>query len=1134
MNDINSGVNAPVCHPVLSLTLTRFTASKPAVLSKSFALVGNVLDKRPGGNMIAGMAERLTVTLADFAALLPTLKPSQACSYGVAVHDAARIVVAAAVSTSGNGDLPVIARTRDYFAWPEGAGLMMLDYDASDDAPPLSCSELRDALAMACLPLDSAPAIWRPSASSCIHVKGGAELRGIAGQRVYIPVIDAGDIERAGQVLFDRLWLAGHGRYELSKSGAWLARSPIDAAVFQPERFDFNGGAALGAGLEQRLPDPVTFNPDAPYLDTRAALPDLSDAERVMLAALRETLKTPELLERQVQVKEQWVNARVAERLAGMPTPAQAAAKPSLEATYRQAVNGGWLAPQFELTVVKTNGSKTVHRITVEKALAQKTKYHEATCLDPLEPDYPDGASRDVGWLNLAHKPPYITSQAHGGIRYNLGVAPAAEPGLKVSFTPAPGSPWRVIPDDAPDSGDAPDWFGTVVGDAPPDGPDSLLVDGKSLLKHNDAASILFKNEFDSRLFYDPIQLDWFEYQSRLGVFEHRPGLAIEKAVYQAINKHRGSLGFDTGYVSGVTRCLLYEAIAQPKPVVGKICFTNGVLDLATRELLPHSPDFYFTSSLPFAWNADAQRPELVIDWLRAAVGGHDDQVELLRAYLNAVVVGRPDLQRFLELIGAGGSGKGTFVRLAQALVGRGGSHSTRLKELEENRFETANLFNKRLVVIGDAEKWHGSVDVLKSITGEDSIRFEQKHKQGGEDFVYGGMVIIAGNQHTDSNDYSSGIQRRKITVPFDHVVAVSERRDLAAEFEPLLPAVLKWVLDMPQSEVTARLRNTSTHTASLKAARLDALSATNPMVAWLLDNVHFDENVTAQVGDKKRLTISVKDFEGETVTRVEYQHEDTWLYPNYCRWCDQGGKMPVSKNQFSTTLVDVAKNLLNKPYVARARDSSGARCIQGMTLTLPTGRHTQPDPYRPDPAPTPSPWTGSPLTTNDDPRQPTDNLLTTQSIDSDDSIYLEPFLEVNNYLADIAEGERERAAFECAVVAEVENVGGDSGKPCGGNEQGCQYHQNQDVKLSEGCQRVVSESSSRRPADGLTGDAALLATVLALYRGAETDKRLAQKMGWETARVVGAAQALVSVGCAEMRSGMIKPTGRLVAEVAT
>ena len=226
---------------------------------------------------------------------------------------------------------------------------------------------------------------------------------------------------------------------------------------------------------------------------------------------------------------------------------------------------------------------------------------------------------------------------------------------------------------------------------------------------------------------------------------------------------------------------------------------------------MPHSPDYFFTNQLPFDWIPHAPDPTLIIDWLREATGGHDDQVELIRAWFHAVIVGRSDLQRFLEVMGFGGSGKGTLLRLVSAVVGNEAIHSTKIEHLENNRFETAKIFNKKLVVVTDAEKWHGDVSVLKSITGQDPIRFEEKNKQSGDSFTFGGMVMILANQHTASNDYSSGIQRRKITVAFDHVVPAEKRRDLDAEFEPLLPNLIRWALDMPESEVTAYLRTTST-----------------------------------------------------------------------------------------------------------------------------------------------------------------------------------------------------------------------------------------------------------------------------------------------------------------------------------
>ena len=42
------------------------------------------------------------------------------------------------------------------------------------------------------------------------------------------------------------------------------------------------------------------------------------------------------------------------------------------------------------------------------------------------------------------------------------------------------------------------------------------------------------------------------------------------------------------------------------------------------------------------------------------------DQVQVLRAYAKAVVTRRVDLQRYLETLGPGGTGKGTSLNLSQ------------------------------------------------------------------------------------------------------------------------------------------------------------------------------------------------------------------------------------------------------------------------------------------------------------------------------------------------------------------------------------------------------------------------------------------------------------------------------------
>lgn len=613
---------------------------------------------------------------------------------------------------------------------------------------------------------------------------------------------------------------------------------------------------------------------------------------------------------------------------------------------------------------------------------------------------------------------------------------------------------------------------------------------GKEKLVSQQQAAAVISSHFKQALRFDVHHQAWRHYDPADGIFKLRTNLLNEAVLYKKIRELSGDFPFSAAYVAGVTRCLTWETATELTPPAGLICFKNGVLDLQSLRLMPHSPEYGFIAQMPFNWEPDAPDPELVIRWILEAVDGHADQVQLLRAYLNAMITGRADLQRFLELIGFGGSGKGTFIRLAVAVLGEENVHSTTLKQLEENRFETAKLLGKKLVVITDAEKWHGDVSMLKSITGQDPIRFEEKHRQAGDLFTYGGMVLIAANADVDSTDYSSGIQRRRITVRFDHVVPAEQKRDLDAEFQPYLPGVLKWALSMPRQAVTDYLRSTSDRVPSLKVARLDALAATNSVAAWMLDNVTFDVSAVTQVGVKKRVVINTGqgDGDGQSQSRIEYENSDQWLYPNYVVWCEERGKKPLACNLFAGTAIDVARNMLGQPFVTKeSLTHRRGAWLSGLRL------HELADTC-------------------------TDSACTTQS----QVIDMNKLHELSKNYSKINESScttNWETAAETEESAEFENLQ--------------KVHEVREVhtyqrEVHAESMQVHAESMQRPPA--LSPDAHALASVLRYANGWLEPGELARKSGLGSQeRVLLAAQELVNAGLAEIVKGMVKPTKRLM-----
>lgn len=394
------------------LHFTVFQAEQPARLSKAFRLAEDgALIRESGGVLANGIAYRMRVaSLAEFAHVLVQLTPGNAAAYGIAHFDIARVVpkreLQALAVTEG-----VIARTRDHFAWPEGPGLLMLDYDPAASETALSPEDWRAALYDVWPALESAPHLWRPSASSCIlHAATGEVLRGITGQRLYVPVADARDIPRTGETLVARLWLAGHGRFEVSRSGTLLERTLIDASVWQPERLDFCGGAYCQPPLAQHLPPPQIFNGDGAPIDTVSTLANLHVEDKSRLVVIKATLRHDEALMTEVNIAQmRWVDVRLAEweeRDLNLDTDL---AREHLV----RAIENKRLMGDFPLQL--DDGQW----ITVGQLLDQPDRYHNRRCADPIEPDY--RGDRRIAWINLRNAGrAYVYSHAHGGCRYTL------------------------------------------------------------------------------------------------------------------------------------------------------------------------------------------------------------------------------------------------------------------------------------------------------------------------------------------------------------------------------------------------------------------------------------------------------------------------------------------------------------------------------------------------------------------------------------------------------------------------------------------------------------------------------------------------------------------------------------------
>ena len=343
-----------------------------------------------------------------------------------------------------------------------------------------------------------------------------------------------------------------------------------------------------------------------------------------------------------------------------------------------------------------------------------------------------------------------------------------------------------------------------------------------------------------------------------------------------------------------------------------RLAFNNGVLEISTGEFLDHDPENFLTWGLDFDYNAEAD-PGPIIRWLTRTQYGDEQRVHVLRAWLKACLVGQGhELQRFLEVIGPGGRGKSTFANLCCALVGNGNYASTTLNQLEQSRFEIASIKGKRLTLINDSERYGGSAQIFKALTGGDNLRFEEKNKNVGEPFVYTGMVMVCANEPIQTTDNTSGLTRRRLTVEFNRPLwdKNSEAKEMIklengvvkGLWKDYLPGLVNWVLKMTTQEMREYLLDTYEKVPSLKKVRNEILLNSNNLVEWLQSEVVHEPNSVASVGKKIPAAKDAKE---------RYCNSNHHLYASYCSYCEDTGSKSVGQKRFISLLLDCCKNQL-------------------------------------------------------------------------------------------------------------------------------------------------------------------------------------------------------------------------------
>jgi putative DNA primase/helicase len=440
----------------------------------------------------------------------------------------------------------------------------------------------------------------------------------------------------------------------------------------------------------------------------------------------------------------------------------------------------------------------------------------------------------------------------------------------------------------------------------------------KSKIPSSDAMARQIAEDYRDKLAFNNEVLCWYRYEAddAPGIWSPETDEFIESIVYQII-KSQGLTNLPPSYVGATVRFLRHELIERKwQPKAGLLPFQNGALDIATGKLHPHSPGYKFTWALPRPHSILATDWGKIREWLDFATHGNAHVQNLLLAYAAATLKGRADIQKFLHLIGIGGSGKGTFCRLLISLIGIENTHSSTLDDWCGNRFEAAQAYGKRLLIFPDEDKGTRSLGKFKQLTGGDWLRAEEKGKKPFK-FKFEGMVAVASNFPIFGADNSSGMSRRTIAVPFDAVIGRNARRNLDNEFAPELPAFTNYLLSLDDAWVEGILRGVM-DIPEIGAQFWESKIREDSIAGFLNDKLILDPLASVSIGDSL--------------------NADGTLYQAYHQYCSDQGHKPQAVKNFSPNLFECANTILGW-QIEKIHTKIG-KVVKGLRLRTKADEH--------------------------------------------------------------------------------------------------------------------------------------------------------------------------------------------------
>lgn len=316
----------------------------------------------------------------------------------------------------------------------------------------------------------------------------------------------------------------------------------------------------------------------------------------------------------------------------------------------------------------------------------------------------------------------------------------------------------------------------------------------------------------------------------------------VRQKVKQLLERMRLSAKWSSRKAEEVVKYIAVDApMLWDRPKADVINVLNGLLDVNTRTLSPHSPDYLSPVQLPVKFDPQASCPA----WDKFVIDVFPGDSEAIAWEIPAWLM-TPDtsIQKAVLLMGDGANGKSTYLRAVLAFIGRHNVAAISLQRLEGDRFSVARLVGRLANICPDLPSEDlSSTSIFKAITGGDALPAERKFEESFE-FVPFTRLIFSANHAPKSQDASPAFFRRWVVVPFERIFHEGAPGTIPRDqLDAMLadPAELSGVLNKALGALATIRRNGLSESDSSRRAMDEFRQTTDPLAVWLDRNTVVD-----------------------------------------------------------------------------------------------------------------------------------------------------------------------------------------------------------------------------------------------------------------------------------------------------